>query len=314
MNVPRAGLCAPGAGLAALDAPSIRLLVVGSKIGGVRVFIDGDFIGRSVEGGERLAQDASVFVVPWDGRAFDDGRAHTLDVFVDGGGIPASESAMRHVFALDGRRAPGLRAWWDAVGGAFLVLSDFESIATYTVYFGLAACAAIGAALFFFSKGRHERVLGAAMVASSLWFGLGGPILVAVGMTDGSRLDFVSIRHTVVNGVFSRSGVDPYFALFKIVIAGMLPSFYLSVVFRWDSLLRKSALISCVRFASIFVLISWTLNIAGAHGMFAAFASPSCFPLCVLVWAILREPPVEEDKKKASITALKAYRGNVKEL
>lgn len=314
MNVPRAGLCAPGAGLAALDAPSIRLLVVGSGIDGVRVFIDGSFVGRSVEGGERLAQGASVFVVPWDGRAYDDGRVHTLDVFVDEGGIPASESAMRHVFALDGRRAPGLRAWWEAVGGAFFVLSDFESIATYTVYFGLAACVAIGAAVFFFSNCREERVLGTAMVAASLWFGLGGPILVAVGLTDGSRLDFVSIRHTVVNGAFSRSGVDPYFALFKIVIGGMLPSFYWGVVFRWGSLLRKPALILCVRFASFLVLISWTLNVAGAHGIFAVFASPSCFPLCVLVWAILREPLEEEDKKKAYTTAKKAFRTRVKEL
>jgi hypothetical protein len=280
MNLPRAGLCAPGAGYAALRSSHIRLLVVAAEAQTVRVHIDGSLVGDAARAADSGRAD-HIFAVPWDGRQYwGDGQVHALDVLVDG------EPCLHHLFALDGRRPSGWAAMVKSVAGAFFTLSDFESIARRSVYFGLLSTGGIG--LFMLAALPGVRPQALCICLTSGWLAGGGPLLVAVDLTDAGGYGTVSLRRTVVRDGVLRDAVDPFFAMFFLVIFAMLPSFYCLCVVAWTPDLARSRLLFVIRMAACVRSAAWTLNIAGAHGFAAASTSPSCLPLSLLVvWCSL---------------------------
>lgn len=299
-NPPRAGLCGPGAGIAAQQSTHVRFFAVASHSGSARLpamslFIDGEFLGFAQkapdmdENSSGRPQRGGIYVVPWNSSKYwNDGNVHTLQIYDD----EAGELLLYHKFALDGRQFDHFSEAWHAHVSAYFALSHFDSLARDIVCYGiLASVACLGVCWITDAAGR---LLYAALIALMLSFLFNGPFLIVPGLTEAGGIGLVTLGEIrVAEGVLVDS-VDPYF--------GLIPVLYSCVVLfcASNSLVvcgkhfSNSSVVFLMRIFAVFRGFVWTCKILGAHGISAAVISPSCMPmlaLCSLICYHLRPAP-----------------------
>jgi predicted MPP superfamily phosphohydrolase len=284
LNVPRAGLCSPGAGYAAAISSHMRVLVVADNVQAVRIHVEGVVLG---EVRQSVGDVDHVYAIPWSSSSFrDDARTHVIDVYVDQGKSKSQHPCVSYPFALDGREVSGWQARWRRLGRSFFTLSDFERIALLSARFGLCSCLIIClVTLVFVPLSRRKAIC---MGLTTAWIAGGRPFLVASNLGDAGGVGFAPLNRLSGRDGVLHHPVDSSFTVFLVVLEAMLPAFYCTCAVGLFPGLASSPLIILVRCVACFRSISWTLTIAGAHGVFAACASPSCIPLTVLtIWCYL---------------------------
>lgn len=295
MNPPRAGLCPPGAGFAALKSSHIRLLVLPAAIGdgdlhgpSLSVYVDGSFVGHpvpvSTPAASTGAKDnhSSVFTVPWNSKQYwEDGNVHNLDVFVGKG--RARRLLLHHPFSLKGQLPPGTAARLGAFFGAFFTLSHFDKIAREGVLFGLFS--ALGLGTYMLLGLPHLRRQAVFVLGWTTWMLLDGPLLISRDLSEPGGMGFASLSAISVQEGYLVNPVDPLFAMFFVVNTALVPAVYLGCL---EGTIPDSCLSWPFDMARLLVLVrsfSWTLNVTGAHGLLAAIISPSCLPqTCLVTW------------------------------
>lgn len=279
LNIPRAGLCVPGAGRAALMSSHIRVLVVARQLITVKAYIDGAFVGEALR---NSGDNKNVYAIPWDSSSFSgDERVHLLEIFVVATDSQSRVPTVSYYFALDGRSVDGWESRLRLLGSSLFTLSDFEKIAIRSVYFGLCSCMVLCSVMLYFTPQLRSKAIS--FIAATLWLAAHGPFLISVDLNDSGGIGYATL-----GGVYMQDGallgaVDPYFAMFSVVLLAMLPVCYCCCITGLYPTLIPSSLVSLIRCLAWARSFFWTLNIAGAHGLTAAFVSPSCVPLSVLL-------------------------------
>jgi Calcineurin-like phosphoesterase len=310
MNPPRAGICSPGAGFAALQSTHVRLLVISSASRRelrVSVWIDGKLLGlaRQVTDSSfdpvsaTSRSSSSVYAVAWTAAEYmNDRSTHVMDVLVTSD-RSVNSSKTRHEFSLNGV-PPGGRATLHLFLAAIFTLSDFEAIARQSVYIGLVSAIAVPLYAFVVVPRRGfswRKALAMTTFVSMILFG--GPILITQHLSDTGGWGWATLRATTVREGRLVGGVDPFFAMFLLTHITILPSFYACYVTTVQPELASSWLVLILRFTSIARCVAWLLNVAGAHGSVAALISPICSPLLLLlVWCCGLPRPAIFSKRK----------------
>lgn len=289
-NPPRAGLCGAGAGAAALRSTHIRLFIPYASQAAtthldVKVFIDDKSIGLAerVPGCESFNNSGtcrSMFVVEWDPAVWDDSRAHTLVVMIDG------REATAHEFALRGHRTSGFHAAEDALLSAIFVLSDFESIAMYLFYIGLLTgflFSTISVAIAR-SHGNRSRGSKSELLIAMAAFLAFSPLIVANSLVDYVMgWGVVGVHTTWLPGGAVKSGVDPvYYFAFIIWRSYVAVAFvHLLEVSGNLATISGSFVLAIFAWAVVFRSAMWCFEVIGSYGLAAAIVSPSCIALSV---------------------------------
>lgn len=287
LNIPRAGLCVPGAGRAALMSTHIRVLVVGKHVVSVKAYIDGAFVGEALQSSGAAK---SVYAIPWDSSSFcGDERVHLVEIVVTTANSRSRTPSVSYHFACDGRAVDSWQGRLRLLGSSFFTLSNFERIAILSVYFGLCSCLVLCSVMLYFTPCLRTKALCLSSV--TLWLAASGPFLITVDLNDSGGIGYATLGGLYMQDGALLGAVDPYFAMFSVVLVAMLPVCYCCCLTGLFPALIPSSLISVIRCLTWARSLFWTLNIAGAHGLMAAFVSPSCVPLSLLLlWCCIDGP------------------------
>lgn len=290
LNPPCAGLCAPGAGVAARTSSHIRILSPAFDLSasGVIVRIDGQSLGRvhRIETGCDQTPDtqapnkracAHVYGAEWNPTAVQKGVHHlTLHL--------GSEHSKRFSFSLDGSADPGVRHYLGRLMSAIFVLSDIENIFFLLSYLSLAFCAA-----FCLQGTLRLHFPSIVLFVYTMLIIFDMPLLIGYNLSVVDKdIGWVGLRMTVLpTGAFKSSIDAPFYFGPRILWSALLPACFVQAVLNINALrqLRCRRLLLIVMIIFLYRSFLWVREIWGAHGTFAAVFSPGCLPLfAILVW------------------------------
>lgn len=293
LNLPRAGLCSPGAGFAARRSTHIRFLSphVNLQANDTIVYIDGQEIGRVVKFDhvcrqqqvkeEPLASETCLHMygVAWRAAEFEAG-IHQLALHANG------TQSSPHVFSLDGSAdTSSIHAMWTTAISILFGLSDFATMAP------LLCNAALLLSVLFCIPGLRNWSAPSAMLAIfavSLWLGL--PMLVAKNLTVvDTGFGWISIRHSILPSASFASTVDvPFILSTKVIWAMLVPACFAQAVSNIGRARDVSSSRLFIVAMAMYLRHGWSccLEILGAYGVAAMLLSPCCVPLLAMcVWS-----------------------------
>lgn len=293
-NPPRADICAPGAGAAALLSTHIRFLVVGGQPGNrpISVHVDNKYLGTATRGSHcsQLARDSAsrgkcevLFSVPWNPEMYNDNQHHSLKIEVDG------KHLVEHIFSLSDGQRPDTNVLASRLWSSILSLTRFEWVSRILVTMGILISMFLSFLTVLVARSRKYRIAGAALCIYGLVLAF-GPVIVSYGLSDsGSKaIDLVALRWMRISGEYSAStSVDAYNAIMQSLLwTSFVPLSYLCVISadnRSRSMLRSSFVAQIFRFAIVISALRGVSEAAGAHGLFACLASPPSLLFATLV-------------------------------
>lgn len=273
LNLPRAGLCSPGAGAAAASSTNARVLSVHVDLAaaGVRARVDTKQLGTF----KRVPCDdpvcKHVYTVKWDATLFASG-VHVLTLYDD-----VSNDTFDYPFSIDGSSAHHATRLLHAT----FALSDFDSVARYLSVIPLVLCLVSLVVAHRSSTHRHSppSVALFAFAAAAL---TGAPLLVAPRLSAHDEgWGAVSLYSMFIPTGLREASVDaPFLFSLRVLWPGVIPCALLELLDAYNFQYTAPSVI--IAATALYRVQAWTTDIAGAHGFRSALVSPGCVPLLLI--------------------------------
>lgn len=291
LNLPQAGLCSAGAGVAGFESTHIRVLSPSADLRAHQtvVEIDGHPIGileslnhvcsdDSLQlDGRGLAICQHVYGVKWNSSHYAKGVHYITLRANDTTSDPFS-------FSLDGSPPESLHSRAYTLMSAIFSLSNFDSISIQLSIISLllsVACVLPGT--------RRRESLPIIIFTFGILFLCGFPVIVAKNLTDGDAgYGVVGLYYSYLSAVIFPSHTDiPFILVRQVLWMSLLQISYIQAV-RYSGLLCQASHWTVIlALVSLRRCWSWCMEIAGAYGLSSALLSPSCAPLlCLSFWSV----------------------------
>lgn len=322
LNPPIAGLCPAGAGSVALESKYIRILSPFSNLvaSQARASIDGldhgPVVSLNQECTEALSHLSSasedflkrasstcahLYGFEWDPQSFKSGTHDltlTMPSFSSSSKQQQEEHSKTHTFSLDGSAPAGMKAFFSRLMSVILSLSQFDQISYILCYAAVfISCSCCIYCRFTLRKHRFPSLV---IFSYSVAVLLGLPILIAPKLTthpEHEPFGFLSLYSLSLPGepkAFPAAVDAPFITARRVLWSSLVQASFIPVVAHAEWITRgchPALLRYTVLYPAYFALrrsYSWSMEIAGAHGYYAALLSPACAPLFILiVWSSL---------------------------